>query len=127
LNEKGPDSMIPTNLDLSTARTPPPTTAGRALDGARPLVFERGLRIPDAPNATPADASARVILYERLTGDAARSRATSPEPDGAGLTSEQVARVEYIEVWSTPPPARGYDFRMYSFGGALLASRSTRS
>jgi hypothetical protein len=70
--------------------------------------------------------TSRVILYERLTGEQARRRATSPEPKGAGLSQEAAEKVEYVEIWSTPDPADGYDFRMYSFGGALIASRSTR-
>jgi len=69
----------------------------------------------------------RIILYERLTGDAARKRAMGPEPHGAGMPPETVQNVEYVEVWSTPASADGYDFRMYSFGGALIACRSTRS
>jgi len=33
--------------------------------------------------------------------------------------------IEYVEVWSTPSSPDGYDFRCYSFGGALIACRST--
>ena len=67
------------------------------------------------------------ILYERLTGEAARERARQPEPRGAGLPAEIVDQIEYIEVWSTPNEPAGYDFRAYSFGGVLIASRSTRA
>ena len=112
--------MTSTNLDS------PPASGPRA-DLARPLVTERGVSMSFADGRVAPGAAGRVVLYERLSGEAARRRATSPEPEGAGMTPDQVARVEYVEVWSTLPPARGYDFRMYSFGGALLAVRSTRS
>lgn len=69
----------------------------------------------------------RTILYERLTGEAARERARQPEPRGAGLPADIVDQVEYIEVWSTPSEPAGHDFRAYSFGGVLIASRSTRA
>jgi hypothetical protein len=69
----------------------------------------------------------RAVLQERLTGDDARNRATSPEPQGAGLTREAVEKIEYTEIWSNANPSDGYDFRMYSFGGALVATRSTRA
>lgn len=93
--------------------------AGRPHPSHSTTVTEHGV------TATQREGS-RVILYERLTGEEARRRATSPEPQGAGLAKEAVERVEYVEVWSTQNPADGYDFRMYSFGGALIASRSTR-
>jgi hypothetical protein len=119
--------MIATKLEMGQTAGSPPPHAGRTLDGGRHVVLERSVPIPLVSDAPAGSGSGRVILYERLTGEAARRRATSPEPEGAGMTSEQVAGVEYIEIWSTPPPACGYDFRMYSFGGALLASRSTRA
>lgn len=90
----------------------------------RPAVTERGVTITVGTDGE-RDMN-RIILYERLTGEAARRRAMAPEPQGAGMPPEAVEKVEYVEVWSTPSPAEGYDFRMYSFGGALLASRSTR-
>ena len=99
---------------------PPPAPAAPA----RPIVTERGVCVPiETSRDREAD---RNILYERLTGEAARRRATAAEPQGAGMTPEAVEKVEYVEVWSTPAPADGYDFRMYTFGGALVASRSTR-
>ena len=91
---------------------------------ARPVVTERGVSVPiETSRDREAD---RNILYERLTGEAARRRAAEPEPLGAGMAPEAAEKVEYVEVWSTPAPADGYDFRMYTFGGALIASRSTR-
>jgi hypothetical protein len=88
-------------------------------------VSERGTPIDVLAHRAPP--SGRVVLYERLTGAAARERAMGAEPHGAGMPGEEAAKVEYVEVWSTPPPANGYDFRMYSFGGTLLATRSTRA
>jgi hypothetical protein len=120
------NSMSPTKseaVDAAAALPPAPGTAPVS-QPARPAATERGTPI-EVPNRPPG--SGRVILYERLTGVAARERARGTEPQGAGMPAEEVARVEYLEVWSTPPPAKGYDFRMYSFGGALLATRSTRS
>ena len=112
--------MTSTNLDS-------PPASGPRVDLARPRVIERGVSMSFADGRAATGPAGRVILYERLTGEAARRRATSPEPEGGGMTPEQVARVEYVEVWSTSPPARGYDLRMYSFGGVLLAVRSTRT
>ena len=84
---------------------------------------ERGASAPSEAGERQGN---RVILYERLTGEEARRRAMGSEPQGAGMPREAVEKVEYVEVWSTQNPADGYDFRMYSFGGALVASRSTR-
>jgi hypothetical protein len=121
------NSMTPTKsepVDAAAALPPASKTAPRS-QPVRPAATERGTPIEVVANRTLE--SGRVILYERLTGVAARERARGTEPQGAGMPAEEVARVEYLEVWSTPPPANGYDFRMYSFGGALLATRSTRS
>ena len=93
--------------------------AGHPPPAARATVTENGVTVAER-GGTP------IILYERLTGEEARRRAESPEPQGAGMAREAVEKVEYVEVWSTQDPADGYDFRMYSFGGALIASRSTR-
>ena len=87
--------------------------------------------VPPLPPATPAAAAApmpwagRWILHERLAGDAARERAQRATPDGAGLSREEARDVEYVEVWGTPGDTSGFDFRMYNFGGALVAQRST--
>ncbi len=110
---------------VKAGTVPPPPKIAPPAAAARPIVTERGIPIAVAAEGEPE--AGRVILYERLTGDAARVRAMSPEPQGAGMPPEEVARVESVEIWSTPPPSSGYDFRMYSFGGALIASRSTRS
>ncbi len=111
----------------SAIRTPLPVEpASSTPQAGRPTVTERGVAITVAPSRDHERPGSRIILYERLTGDAARQRATDPEPKGAGLTGDEAEKVEYLEVWSTPDPADGYDFRMYSFGGALIASRSTR-
>ncbi|HTO77446.1 MAG TPA: hypothetical protein VMQ61_15335 [Thermoanaerobaculia bacterium] len=91
----------------------------------RPIVTEHGLSV--AWSVKPERNKTRTILYERLTGEAARERARQPEPRGAGLPAEIVDQIEYIEVWSTPNEPVGYDFRGYSFGGVLIASRSTRA
>ena len=80
-----------------------------------------------APSDRPDRDRRRTILYERLTGEAARERARQAEPRGAGLPADIVDQIEYIEVWSTPNEPAGYDFRGYSFGGVLIASRSTRA
>lgn len=117
--------MTPIKSVFPTGRTAPPLSSAAAVTGMRPLVTERGLPIAVQSDSEPE--SDRVILYERLTGDAARQRAASPEPQGAGMAAEEVAKIEYVEIWSTPSPAGGYDFRMYSYGGALIAARSTRA
>jgi hypothetical protein len=107
------------------AWTPPGPKAPQPFDPAqRPPVSERGLAAtaPDSRQET-----GRIILYERLAGNAARERARTPEPQGAGLPPDIVERVEYVEAWSTKSSADGFDFRMYSFGGALIALRSIRT
>jgi hypothetical protein len=73
----------------------------------------------------PAPAAERWILYERLVGAAARARAEACPPEGAGLTVEEALRVEYVEVWGHPGDETGFDLRMYSFGGTVVAVRST--
>jgi hypothetical protein len=88
---------------------------------------EKAVRAPRFAATLPGRDRSRTILYERLTGDAARERARQPEPRGAGWPAEIVDQIEYIEVWSTPVAPAGYDFRAYSFGGVLIASHSTRS
>jgi hypothetical protein len=122
--------LIPSNkpgAQESAVRTPPPVEpAPSAPQAGRATVTERGVAITVTPNRDHERPGSRNILYERLTGEAARQRATDPEPKGAGLTRDEAEKVESIEVWSTPDPADGHDFRMYSFGGALIASRSTR-
>jgi hypothetical protein len=105
------------------AATFPAGGLGASMPG-RAAITERGVTV--AVGTEHERDGNRIILYERLTGDAARQRATGPEPHGAGMPPEAVERVEYIEVWSTPSSGDGYDFRMYSFGGALIACRSTR-
>ncbi len=95
-----------------------PTAQDPAVTGSRPTAAWKGSQDRDRT---------RSILYERLTGDAARERARQPEPRGAGLPAEIVDQIEYIEVWSTTKEPAGYDFRAYSFGGVLIASRSTRA
>jgi hypothetical protein len=120
------NSMIPTKsepVDAGAALPPVPEKAPVS-QPARAAASDR--RVPIEVVANRPQGSGRVILYERLTGAAARERAIGAEPHGAGMPAEEVARVEYVEIWSTPAPANGYDFRMYSFGGALLATRSTR-
>jgi len=114
------------NVLAPDAKTPHPFPApeARPAERGRPAVTERGVTIAVGPD-TDRDPD-RIILYERLTGEAARRRAMDPEPRGAGMPAEAVEKIEYLEVWSSPGPAGGYDFRMYSFGGALIASRSTR-
>ena len=111
----------------TTRRGARPTAPGElAAAGAparRVAIVEKG-GVPPAPR--PA-ARGRAILYERLTGDEARRRAMSPEPSGAGMTREAAEGVEYLEVWTALKPSAGFDFRMYSFGGALVAARTTRS
>ena len=67
----------------------------------------------------------RRILYERLTGAAARERAQRPAPQGAGLSPDIAREIEYLEVWVSTDVSRGWDFRMYSFGGVLVAFRSS--
>jgi hypothetical protein len=125
--ERARHFMTPIHLDSRNGDPAFQSPAGGSrVDLGRPLVTERGASMSVAGANEAAGEAARVILYERLTGEAARRRATSPEPEGAGMTPEQVARVEYVEVWNTLSPSRGYDFRMYSFGGVLLAARSTR-
>ena len=101
---------------------PAPEGAGRPVPIYRGPVTEQGV----AAAADPRREGHRVILYERLTGEEARQRAASPEPHGAGMLPEAVDKVEYVEVWGTQNPADGCDLRMYSFGGALITSRSTR-
>lgn len=114
-----PDARSPAKTPLSHEAPAPGPAAS-----VRPAVTERGVSVPiETTRDREAD---RNILYERLTGEAARRRATAPEPQGAGMTPEDVEKVEYVEVWSTSAPADGYDFRMYTFGGALIASRTTR-
>src|SRR5262245_26645730 len=115
----------PTKSDPGEPASVPPPQAAPASTPARAVASERGT--PIEVLAQRPMQSGRLVLYERLTGAAARERAMGAEPHGAGMPAEEVAKVEYVEVWSTPPPANGYDFRMYSFGGALLATRSTRS
>jgi hypothetical protein len=121
------NSMTPTKSEpvSAGAALPPAPATAPVSQPARPAPSERGTPIEVVPNRPPG--SGRAILYERLTGTAARERAMGAEPHGAGMPAEEVMKVEYVEVWSTPPPANGYDFRMYSFGGALLATRSTRA
>ncbi len=104
---------------------PPINPASVAGIARRPVVTESGL--PVARSSHPERDRSRTILYERLTGQAARERARQPEPRGAGLPAEIVDQIEYIEVWSTPNEPAGYDFRVYSFGGVLIATRSTRA
>jgi len=104
---------------------PPMTPESADRTSPRAAATERGLSA--TRSAHPERDAGRTILYERLTGDAARERARQPEPRGAGLPAEIVDRIEYIEVWSTPNEPAGFDYRGYSFGGALIASRSTRS
>jgi hypothetical protein len=89
-------------------------------------VTERGVAIPVTPDRDHERPGSRNNLYEKLTGEAARLRACQPEPRGPGLTREEAEKIECLEVRSTPDPSDGYEFRMYSFGGALIASRSTR-
>ena len=86
-----------------------------------------GSRPTAAWNSSQDRDRTRSILYERLTGDAARERARQPEPRGAGLPAEIVDQIEYIEVWSTPNEPTGYELRVYSFCGVLIATRSTRA
>jgi hypothetical protein len=119
--------MTPTKSEpaRASATVLPRSTSTAA--NARPIVTERGVPIEVHPERHRETGPGRIILYERLTGEAARERAMSPEPVGAGLAADQVSQVEYVEVWSTPAPARGYDFKLYSFGGALLATRTTRA
>jgi hypothetical protein len=113
-------------LAVRTEPSAPPMNPGpEARSDQRPIVTERG--IPIAVQGRPERERNRTILYERLTGDAARERARQPEPRGAGLPAEIVDQIEYIEVWSTPNEPAGYDFRVYSFGGVLIASRSMRA
>ncbi|HYB53954.1 MAG TPA: hypothetical protein VEG84_08810 [Thermoanaerobaculia bacterium] len=109
----------------STKPDPSPTSSSAAPPFSKggPDAAEHGLC--SGADRSQRDGS-RIILYERLTGDAARKRAMGAEPLGAGMSPEAVEQIEYIEVWSTPGSADGYDFRMYSFGGALIACRSTR-
>lgn len=120
-------TSMKSNLPAPAAKTPshfPAAGSGPAAAG-RPAVKQQSVAIPVETGRERDDN--RIILYERLSGEAARQRATAPEPRGAGMPPEAVEKVEYVEVWSTPNPPEGYDFRMYSFGGALIASRSTRS
>ncbi|HEY7113513.1 MAG TPA: hypothetical protein VIA45_11325 [Thermoanaerobaculia bacterium] len=117
-------------ISSKAARIEPPappimSEAPARLHGQRPVVTERG--VPVSVRVDDERHQQRTILYERLTGEAARERARRPEPLGAGLPPEIVDQIEYIEVWSTPKEPAGYDFRVYSFGGALIASRSTRA
>jgi len=108
-------------LAARPAVTAPPIQPTPLLPPAsRPAAAETRVALPERDRN-------RTILYERLTGEAARDRARQPEPRGAGLPAEIVDRIEYMEVWGTPNPPAGYDFRGYSFGGVLVASRSTRS
>jgi len=109
----------------TTVPAPPISPAPVARNARRPVVTESGPAVTWSGHQ-PRDRS-RTILYERLNGEAARERARQPEPRGAGLAAEIVDQIEYIEVWSTPNEPAGYDFRAYSFGGILIASRSTRS
>ena len=80
-------------------------------------------RVPDSISRSEAGDrdDHRWILYERLSGAAARERAERPSPEGAGLSPEAARAVEYVEVWGAPADPRRYDLRMYSFGGALVA------
>lgn len=86
--------------------------------------------LPPAPRALqpvpalPAAEPDHFILDERLMGDAARRRSTAASPDGAGLSPELAAKVEYVEVWRAPNPPLGVTYRMYDFGGRLVAVRS---
>jgi len=118
--------MIPSKpLARIEPPVPPMTSHAPGRTAPRPLVTERG--VPIAVKGDGERDGRRTILYERLTGEAARDRARRPEPQGAGLPEEIIDQIEYIEVWSTPKEPTGYDFRVYSFGGTLIASRSTHS
>ena len=104
------------NPSASAATIDLPTSARMAFAADRLSRSEAGTRD-----------DTRWILYERLSGAAARERAERPSPEGAGLPPEAAHAVEYVEVWGRPGDSRGYDLRMYSFGGRLVAFRNVAS
>lgn len=84
------------------------------------------LEATDGRLAETDPADTRFILYERWKGEEARRKAGSPEPQGAGMARAAAEKIEYAEVWGSEDPSDGYDLRVYSFGGNLIACFSTR-
>ncbi len=76
--------------------------------------------VPVAVPSAAVPCEDRFILEERLEGESARLRAARPRPEGAGLSSESVRHVRYLEAW-VDRSGDGVEFRLYSFGGELLA------